>query len=383
MFRLEELNYPDTLKDFIKQIAKVLLSACGKENVVVLLLTGSGGRGELTILETPGGYEILGDLEFIVISTKRLSILRKNILKWIIEDKIRHFPFLSESFHVDFSIVNPEVLKEANTVLMWETLTNSCILYGNLPFDNIQKQHLGERKIRLKDIHNILLYRHYSVFWGIRKCKTHQCRFYSVIRNSLDLLTAILYKNGIFIPSYRKRYDYLKKHSFEILPHWKKEDIENFVSFIGKCTFLKLEPLYESFINDQALYDMLEKYLFFSEMILLDFLKDFFKCNNKIECFNKFLNTRGFFEKGINGFGFLKFFIWNIKNIPVSFLARSFPIELLYALMHIQLCEKANYKSELLQEISGKNITLDEKMIERIYKYYFPYAQHLKINKRN
>src|SRR5688500_14326486 len=59
---------PDqVLRGIVSDSVALLLDSVGPDAVEAVILTGSVARGEASLLATPDGYRLLGDVEFIVI----------------------------------------------------------------------------------------------------------------------------------------------------------------------------------------------------------------------------------------------------------------------------------------------------------------------------
>ncbi|APT72096.1 hypothetical protein BG95_04160 [Thermosipho sp. 1063] len=373
MNSLNKLNYPKEVKRFIEEVSKKILSIYDKEEIVSLLLVGSGGRNELTILRTLSDLKILGDLEFLVILKKKQKSVK--VKELLLQRKLNYLTkknnIVSEMFHIDFSSVELSEL-EKGTVLRWESINNHSLLYGEEIFPYVDRRQFPE--IKIKDIHNILLYRHYAIFYSLMYHRHTYTKFYSVIRNSLDLLTTIFYFKGVMIPSYTRRLSFLKKNYNEILSFWDKNTRKEFVSFMETCTYHKLRATYQHYQNKTNMKKIMRNYLRYSEAILRKLLKNFYHCFDTTECYKLFIEKGDFFEKGIDAFSHLKLFAWRIMNIDINFRKLVSP-EIIFIELHNSLSELIGYNSSLPRVPENKD--LQQRTLKRIFVYYYPYARHM------
>lgn len=269
-------DYPEEIQNLIFEITEKICKYFPKSLVI---LTGSAARGEISYIVENGFIKLLSDLEFFILLEK-YSISDRFLLaklRTVLDRFAKSSPFYTRLFHIDVSIGSLRAFQHTKTLLKYETLKNGIVVHDPNEFKSSLNiaEHENE-EFSIIDINNILLYRHFALVNNLifdsnseNKIKTIINR-YVVCRNSLDLLTTLFYHDKLYISSYKSRNTLLLKMNESELSHLLGIDDNNiileFKHFMAFCYNCKIHP--NSPIEDNV-FQLLEKYLMFSEIVLL------------------------------------------------------------------------------------------------------------------
>lgn len=368
MNNLRDFNYDESIYGLINEIKKDVLKL--EPKVKYLILTGSGGRGELSSIRIHNRLKLLSDLEFFAVlegDFKLNKFKRKNIQKKI-KQKYAQSEVKTLFFHVDIDFVSEDDFVKQDTLLAYETISNSCIVYGKEEVFNMEIVNVNERddsfKIDIKDIHNIILYRHYAILNSIQFEEnelTRTSNLYAICRNSLDLLTVILYYNNIKISSYEDRKNFLSncENADKIKKCKKIYCDKEFVSFIDNCFQFKMKTFIPE--NNKVFYDFLKKYNYYSNEVMKTLLIEFHNSNEK-----------QFFKRSM---GSIKKVVWSFYYWIFVNKLKTFNINRIITLNTHEKVFSAIDKT--LINLEGKQSKENKKQIRElidIYKSKFPYS---------
>ena len=178
-----------------------------------ILLLGSLSRGEATWTYVDDRITLLSDIEFITFYPKGFSDFSAfdcDIKKAaaLIEEKMG-----SSLFHIDNTWIKKEKIGSLERKLLIFDAQEMGVtvigedMKGQLPLINITN-------INLEDIWDIIVHRIFSVlYYGSKLSHTNDCYEYRylIAKNSLDLMTVLLVKNGRLISGFKNRINEIKK----------------------------------------------------------------------------------------------------------------------------------------------------------------------------
>lgn len=172
-----------------------------------IILLGSMSRGEASWLNENGYDKLVSDIEFFTVYPA--SFTDFNHFNEEIE-KAKNIAFnidISSLFHVDNTYIPLKGLSKLERKL----ITYDALYYGKCVVgpDVIKYlPYISLRNINLFDIKDIITHRAISVLYFGRPlkdaCKIEEYR-YSLAKNSLDLMTVLLVKNGVLVSGFKNR----------------------------------------------------------------------------------------------------------------------------------------------------------------------------------
>ncbi|KYH31221.1 hypothetical protein CLTEP_24130 [Clostridium tepidiprofundi DSM 19306] len=391
------LMYESQIQYLINDIKCEILNLV--PDVEYLILTGSGGRGELSYININNELKLLSDLEFFAILKKDVNInkFRKKKIQKRIKYKYNNSPVKTPFFHVDVDFLSVKMFNNQDTLLMYETITNSKLIYGdNGKFNEEIVKKYKDKMCKIKkdfvidkkDIHNILLYRHYAIISNLQFEDNNLSRtinLYAICRNSLDLLTIILYYNNITKTSYKQRIDFINEYSGKEYRYFTKIiKSKEFLTFINECYCYKEKPYIPE--TNNSFIDIMKKYIYYTNAILIEIIENFYECSigsmsdGATECVLRkayFYIEDEFFRENMST---IKKFVWNIYfSLVIKKDIRIFikSISMDNAELFIQLNEFIKEVKNCLinEKIEKKIICLSKrKDIVTLYQSKYPYS---------
>lgn len=186
--------------------------------IAAVILTGSAARDELTARVTKSGQlEILGDLEFLVITKTDHATTRSGVLSIFQEITDRRQPD-SPLFSLDAAFRTTRSARHLpKTLWLYETTREGKVVSGDdsflerLPRVTLENLNYGE-------LNEILLWRLFmlatklpSSFWAgvMTSEEAERCR-YVIARNYLDTATWVLPHAGVLTSGYHQRFGQLQ-----------------------------------------------------------------------------------------------------------------------------------------------------------------------------
>lgn len=232
---VNEFNYPPVVKSHFEEI----LSHIDISKIESIILTGSTSRGELSYKPANGTISIYSDYEFLLVTKGRVDNLDAKRLSGIyakLETVFSNTPL----FHIDFVYIDKK--RFANLPLHlkhYEMRENGKTIFGHDILKYIRQ--VRPNNLDFKDLNEILIWRLWQILLymplalvrGQRPSPDQEEIYnYVICRNFLDLLTWRLPFKGILLPSFGKRYEYLREH----FSQWQDDAVidEDFVDLSGE-----------------------------------------------------------------------------------------------------------------------------------------------------
>jgi len=237
----ESYEYPAEVKTHMYQI----LDAIVDKDIYAIMLMGSTCRGELSYCILDNRIEILSDYEFMIITRKPLNNKRKREIEERIDLLERQFCMKNALFHIDFFCCTVgSVQRLPHIIRYFELKRNAVAIFGvdirnlvpNITIDNLD----------IRDTNELLWVRLWEVLKALPKnllvgkvtAFDEMTLKYIFCRNVLDLTTLMLPNEGVLIPTYKQRVDYIEKH-YSRLRFARYLGME-FPSFLQECLRGKL-----------------------------------------------------------------------------------------------------------------------------------------------
>lgn len=209
----DKFGYPRKIKDHFAEIGCILASS---ENVVSIIVMGSAARGELGY-RTAGDKPVLfSDYEFFVVTKKKFASdemrMLRNKLK-MFENNISHNNPL---FKIDFSYTTMKKLPGLRKIVRhYELKRCGEVIYGpdlihkmpDITLNNLDYRDLNS--IVYKRLLNILSHIPEDLRFERSDEKKASTFNYVLARNALDITTVFLPYQGILLPTYRERVQYV------------------------------------------------------------------------------------------------------------------------------------------------------------------------------
>lgn len=229
---LSDYMYPAPVLNCIEGVTSWLKSHLP---VSRLLLLGSTARGELSWYGHNAEVDVFSDLEFYMLTKRRLRTDEIHALSMAKADWHHTWSFPNPFFHIDVS-QNPEVvfwrkIRFDSRIATFELLTNAKVLSG--PDFDREPWLFGIDRLDLGNTNELVLVRLWMqlLFTPIRVVKGTACDYewlvfkFALCRNILEVLTIFLPNMGVLLPSYRQREEYFRAHS-ELHGYFPPETIE-------------------------------------------------------------------------------------------------------------------------------------------------------------
>ncbi len=293
-----------------------------------IILVGSLSRGEGTwTIDDDGEYQILSDIEFFTVYPEGFTAF-DCFNKCISEARYKAFNGQKyELFHIDNTFTPISRMKNCGRkLIIFDTKSFGKCLVGSDVLSLLPE--IDIHNVVLDDIWDIMVHRAFSVlFYGIKMKKNNDYLGYrySIAKNSLDLMTIILAKNGILISGFKNRYDSLKTEYVS----------KKYISYLYYCLNIKLG------IEQNVEYEIDRMEELFVELLL--------SCMNefKIPLKNRLVNFRFLFH---NFLGVLRRVIV-YKHIP---------------------CSRKKHLKSLIQELKTTQILQEKDIRNNLVLYAYP-----------
>lgn len=205
-----------------------------------IILLGSLSRGEGTWAIQDEKPYLLSDIEYFTIVPDDFTYYNKFNEALETSKGIVFKGFNSSLFHIDNSYLRRSDL----SVMEKKLLTFDASKFGKIVLGEDVLKLLPEisiDNINPIDIHNILIHRVFSVLYYGRPLKqANQLDQYKycLAKNSLDLMTVILFENGVLESGFINRYNAIEKLNIE----------QRIKDYFGFCLALKLNDVpYQKF----------------------------------------------------------------------------------------------------------------------------------------
>ena len=234
----DDFHYPSIVKDIIISFGEICCRYIG-EDLVSIMLIGSGARGELTwIQDLDGNLLLYSDLEFSVYTTRKIDeLVHKKVEEAVLKFE-KPFTDNCHFFHIDFSIAPITYLKRTNNkFITFESKATGKIIYGtDVKF---MLPTLDGSNLNFKELNEILLHRLWSMLLYLPleflKNKEDCANFnYILCRNVLDITTWLLpYENMTLIAGFKNRLAFMNEN-------WNRLKFKEFFSqddlqFLNEC----------------------------------------------------------------------------------------------------------------------------------------------------
>lgn len=361
---INNLNYNNSILTLIEEIKNDFIKNI--PHIKYILLTGSGGRDELSYLKYEGNIRLFSDLEFFVLidhNKNLMSKIEKKRLQKKIASKYNNIKLATKFFHVDFTISTLDHIEKEQSMLAYETLQKSKLIYGDIEeykkqIKSYRHNSKGIDNVDIKDINNILLYRHYSILNAISLSAANNFDYttdmYAICRNSLDLLSIILYINKIYKVTYKEKVDYLNN-----INNCSKLKNNIFSAIINNSEFIE-------FINNSYCYKV-NPYIITDNKEVKNYMKLYLKYSNYLH--SELIKDEYSYYKTLSK---SKLFMWRayfslIKEKNIGLYLKSLRYN--YYLIYIEIDKIL--KGIVNDEIQDKQYISN---ISKIYKSMFPYA---------
>lgn len=232
-------GYPDIVAEHLTEILATVES-----HISALMLTGSTARGELTCMAIEGSIRVMGDYEFLLVplapAAENSARIRAS-LAHLEEAWMKDHPLC----HIDVTILARRQLSRLPATLQtYENRINGIPLVGEdirpamrpVSLSNLDFKELNE--ILLWRLMALMLYAPKALVEGVSLNQIEDLTYrYLIYRNVLDLSTWMLPRQGILLPSFTQRVEFLQERS-HALP-WLKHYPTNFVAFLREAMEVK------------------------------------------------------------------------------------------------------------------------------------------------
>lgn len=253
-FSIGNYEAESVVDTYFSEVKQMIMSSKFDDDISIVL-TGSLARGEGTWTYVDNRIELISDIEYLVVYSNKSAL---HEVRKLINSFNDNYNFTNEHFHIDCSFILRKSLKKLDKKLfVYETKKMGQVLYGNDDLALIPD--INQKNFYYEDLFDIINHRFFSIIKSVNKSKNlHECSAYAIARNGLDLLTVYIFNEGILIPGYKNRFNYLE----EIIENTVFTD--DFIEFQRKCLHIK-ENYQISHIDTRA---FLNDFLHFSDIVV-------------------------------------------------------------------------------------------------------------------
>ncbi|HID63133.1 MAG TPA: hypothetical protein EYP49_10395, partial [Anaerolineae bacterium] len=210
-------QYPPALQRHLREIAAALGEVV---RPTALLLLGSAARGELSYLRHPDGrLELFSDYEFLAVFPSYPTRFQRRAIQTLAEQWQERIANPNPLFHIDIITRGRRHLAAMPPLIFtFESKQNGLPLHGEdvrPQIPDVTLQNLDFRnthEILYKRLWAILLHLPKRFVLGQASEAERRVAGYVLCRNALDLTTVLLPHEGILLPTYRQRVEYLTDH---------------------------------------------------------------------------------------------------------------------------------------------------------------------------
>ena len=218
----EEMGYPDQVKSHLTQIVDQVLQQLGARNVRCVALFGSTARGELSFRQESHGIDLFSDYELLIVTRRSARADSVAALQSVFDGNRARWEIASPLFHIEFS-VNPMwkyVVKGPllHNIANYELIANGVVMYGDDVLSD-QWSRVSVSNLDLGSTNDLIierLWKQLDLLSGLGpelSLDGYQGDLvkYFTLRNALEISTVFLPNEGVLLPSYRQRTDYLRR----------------------------------------------------------------------------------------------------------------------------------------------------------------------------
>jgi hypothetical protein len=206
-------TYPAPIMANLQGLAKELADRLRPDS---LLLLGSAARGELSWRLTNGTLEFFSDLEFLAVSASAPTSVQRRIVSDIAASWERRIANPNPLFHIDIITRKRSRLQTLPPIIFtYELKQNGRVLSGKdvreevraVSLDNLDFRNTNE--ILYKRLWAILLHLPKRFVLGKMSEGERVVAGYVLCRNALDITTVLLPHEGVLLPTYQQRVEYI------------------------------------------------------------------------------------------------------------------------------------------------------------------------------
>ncbi|MEK6732744.1 MAG: hypothetical protein AABY55_03875 [Candidatus Omnitrophota bacterium] len=237
---------------------------------------GSLPRGELSYKMDNENLVMFSDIDLLVIRKDRIRIEEETAIKKALKDIREDFQPGNPLFDITIEFLTLRDFKQLPfKVRFYELKESGDTLFGEDLRHLIPKFDISN--LNIKDTNNIIIRRLFSMslyfpkaLFREKKTGISQEAFkYTLARNALDIATVLLFSKGIFLPTYKKRAEYIISKPGDFINALGPD----FPEFLTRCLKIKLDLDF-----NQSLVGLFEDTLKHFKSLLIYTLK-----NNKID----------------------------------------------------------------------------------------------------
>jgi len=205
----DEYGYPQQIKDQIEDIVTIFRKS---DNIKSIILSGSAARGELSYKKGNDALTIFSDYEFFLVTDKKYSLEEQARLNASLSEYEHGIRKNSPLFKIDYSYTIQNRLSRLPKIIRnFELKQNGKTLWGHDYISNVPD--ISIKDLDYRDLNSII----YKRLWHVLDHLPDDLQFdndeenlkYILCRNILDLTTIILPYQGILLPTYRRRIEWI------------------------------------------------------------------------------------------------------------------------------------------------------------------------------
>lgn len=260
-------KYPKEIQDLLKRIVNIL----GTKDILSIMALGSLPRGELTYKPVNGKLFIFSDIDLLVIRKDRIRIEEETAVRKTLKDLKEEFQPGNPLFDITVEFLTLQDFKQLPfKVRFYELKESGDILFGQdlrylIPkFDMSSLNIKDTNNIIIRRLFSILLYFPKALFEGKKPDLAQSAFKYIIARNALDIATVLLFSKGIFLPTYRRRVEYIISKPDDFINDFGPD----FPDFLTGCLRIKL-----NMESEELLADLFEDAIKYFKLLLAYILK--------------------------------------------------------------------------------------------------------------
>jgi hypothetical protein len=218
-----DYGYPDCIQQQLTRILEEIFYR-NTTDIESILVVGSTARGELSYTFEEKRLYLFSDYEFLLITQQKVPPDHKNLLSHRMNQLSYQLNPNTPLFHIDLGWCSlPHLPNLAHTVAIFEQKETGKVIFGtdcrslmpNITAESLDRKNANE--ILYKRLWALLLYLPQEFYRSISKKRADTIATYVLVRNALDLTTVLLPHEGILLPTYTQRVEYLETN----FPHMR------------------------------------------------------------------------------------------------------------------------------------------------------------------
>jgi len=243
-------SYPSGIRDYLYRVFIQLELA----SIHSILLVGSTSRGEITYRHEMDGLDLFSDLEFFIVPKPGKRIDRERLRKEC-ADLETEAPSHNMLFHIEARVIEiSKPRKLPPTISTYEAKENGKIVFGDniiplLPTVTLGNLDLGNTNhLVLVRLTEMLLHIPKRIILGNPSEYELFVFKYVLVRNALDIPTILLPHEGVLLPTYRQRVDFVQENYSKLKSN--RFFGNDFPALLQECLVGKLEARFISSAED-------------------------------------------------------------------------------------------------------------------------------------